>query len=107
MLRKSSRLTIIAVLCVTLAALALAGEGVHVNELVVAASIPESQRDATVKAAKTFYDFWNTGDESDLKRAIAPTIPCRRDAHRGQKGPRSHRASSAPRCPTWRSRWKR
>jgi predicted ester cyclase len=74
MLRKSSRLTIIAVLCVMLAALALAGEGVHVNELVVAASIPESQRDATVKAAQTFYDFWNTGDEAELKRAIAPTF---------------------------------
>src|ERR1700676_3557520 len=74
MFGKSSRLTIIAVLCVMLAALALAGEGVRVNELVVAASIPKSQSEATVKAVQIFYDFWNTGDEADLKRAIAPTF---------------------------------
>jgi predicted ester cyclase len=55
-----------------LATRALVGEGVHVDEFVVATSIPQSQRDATVKAARAFYEFWNTGDEADLKRAIAP-----------------------------------
>jgi hypothetical protein len=38
---------------------ALTAEGVRIDELVVATSIPESQRDATVKAARAFYEFWN------------------------------------------------
>ena len=71
---KSSRLAVIAALSTALAVPALAAGGVDINELVVATSIPESQRDATVKAARAFYEFWNTGDEADLKRAIAPTF---------------------------------
>ena len=71
---KSSRLAVIAALSIALAAPALAAEGVQINELVVATSIPESQRDATVKAARAFYEFWNIGDEADLKRAIASTF---------------------------------
>jgi predicted ester cyclase len=71
---KSSRLAVIAALSIALAAPALAAEGVQINELVVAATIPDSQRDAIVKAARAFYEFWNTGDEADLKRAIAPTF---------------------------------
>jgi predicted ester cyclase len=71
---KSWRLAVMAALSITLAAPALAAGGVDINELVVATSIPESQRDATVKAARTFYEFWNTGDEADLRRAIAPTF---------------------------------
>jgi predicted ester cyclase len=71
---KSSRLAVIAALSIALTAPALAAEGVHIDELVVTASIPESQRDATVKAACAFYEFWNTGDEANLKRAIAPTF---------------------------------
>jgi hypothetical protein len=42
-----------------MAAPALTAEGVRIDELVVATSIPESQRDATVKAARAFYEFWN------------------------------------------------
>ena len=71
---KSSRLAVIAALSTALAAPALAAGAVDINEIVVATSIPESQRDATVKAARDFYEFWNTGDEADLKRAIAPTF---------------------------------
>jgi predicted ester cyclase len=71
---KSSRLAVVAALSIALAARALAAEGVHIDELVVATAIPESQRDAAVKAARAFYEFWNTGDEADLKRAIAPTF---------------------------------
>jgi len=71
---KTSRPAVIAALSIALAAPALAAEGVHINELVVATSIPESQRDATVKAARAFYESWNTDDEADLKRAIAPTF---------------------------------
>jgi predicted ester cyclase len=47
---------------------------VRIDDLIVARSIPASQRDATVKAAKTFYQFWNTGDEVLLKIAIAPSF---------------------------------
>jgi predicted ester cyclase len=71
---KPSRLAVIAALSIMMAAPALTAEGVHIDELVVATSIPESQRDATVKAARAFYEFWNTGDEADLERAIAPTF---------------------------------
>jgi hypothetical protein len=74
MSNKSSRLAVMATLSIALAAPALATGGVEINELVVARSIPESQRDATVKAARAFYEFWKTGDEADLKRAIAPTF---------------------------------
>jgi predicted ester cyclase len=71
---KSSRVAVFAALSIALAAPALPAGGVDINEFVVATSIPESQRDATVKAARAFYEFWNTGDEADLKRAIAPTF---------------------------------
>ena len=71
---KSSRPAVIAALSTALVAPALAAGGVDINEIVVATSIPESQRDATVKAARAFYEFWNTGDEADLKRAIAPSF---------------------------------
>jgi predicted ester cyclase len=71
---KSSRLTIIAGLALALANPALAAEGVQIDDLVVATSIPQSQRDATVNAARAFYEFWNIGDEAVLRRAIAPTF---------------------------------
>jgi predicted ester cyclase len=53
---------------------AFAADGVKINDLVVAASIPEAQREATMKAVRAFYDFWNTGDEALLKEAIAPNF---------------------------------
>jgi predicted ester cyclase len=49
-------------------------DGVKINELVVAAPIPNAQREATIKAVRAFYDFWNTGDEALLKEAIAPNF---------------------------------
>ena len=51
--------------------LAHAANGVKIDELMIEASVPDAQRDATVKAARAFYDFWNTGDETLLKQAIA------------------------------------
>ena len=56
----------------------------------VATSIPESQRDATVNAVQAFYEFGKSADEADLKRAIAPTftdhtLPSGRP--RGPEGP--------------------
>jgi predicted ester cyclase len=47
-----------------------ADDGVAVDEIVVAAPIPAAERDATLKAARAFYGFWNTGDEALLKQAI-------------------------------------
>jgi predicted ester cyclase len=71
---QSLRRAAIAALSIALAAPALAAEGLRVDELVVAAGIPASQRDAAVQAARAFYEFWNTGNEADLKRAIAPSF---------------------------------
>ena len=51
-----------------------AAESIKINELVVAAAIPDAQRDATMKAVRAFYDFWNTGDEALLQEAIAPNF---------------------------------
>src|ERR1700683_4729067 len=53
---------------------AVAADNVKINELVVAASIPDTEREATMKAVRAFYNFWNTGDEAQLKEAIAPTF---------------------------------
>src|SRR5216684_1628696 len=51
-----------------------AAESVKINDLVVAAAIPDAQRDAMMKAVRAFYDFWNTGDEALLQEAIAPNF---------------------------------
>lgn len=45
---------------------------VKVDEIVVAKTIPAAQRDAELKAAKAFYQFWNTGDADLLKTALSP-----------------------------------
>jgi predicted ester cyclase len=47
-------------------------DSVEIKDLVVAASIPDAQREATIKAVRAFYDFWNSGDEALLQQAIAP-----------------------------------
>ena len=51
-----------------------AADGVKINELIVAAPVPDAQREATVKAARAFYDFWNSGNGAVLTQAIAPTF---------------------------------
>ena len=65
-------------------------EEVKIKDLIVASSVPAAQRETTIKAAKTFYEFWNTGDESRLKTAIATnftdhTLPAGRP--QGPDGP--------------------
>jgi hypothetical protein len=57
-----------------LAAPALAADNVKINDLMVVTSVPDAQRDATMKAVHAFYDFWNTGDEALLNEAIASTF---------------------------------
>jgi hypothetical protein len=73
-----------------LSAPALAGDSVKINDLVIAGPIPAVRREATVKAVRAFYDFWNTGDAALLKQAIAEnftdrTLPPGRP--QGPKGP--------------------
>jgi hypothetical protein len=71
---------------------------VKINDLAVATTIPDAQREATINAARAFYDFWNTGDESLLREAIAPTFTdrtCRPDGRRDRMAPLSRRADFA------------
>jgi predicted ester cyclase len=67
-------IVLFAALTFSLSAPALAGDGVKINDLVVAASIPNAHREATLKAVRAFYNFWNTGDEALLREAIAPNF---------------------------------
>jgi predicted ester cyclase len=45
-----------------------------VNELTVCKAMLPAARDATVKAARAFYDFWNTGDTAYLNEALAASF---------------------------------
>jgi predicted ester cyclase len=49
-------------------------ETVKIDEFVVATDTPKAQRQATIEAAKAFYQFWNTGDDASLKAAIAASF---------------------------------
>ncbi|NEU97177.1 ester cyclase [Bradyrhizobium uaiense] len=65
-------------------------DAVKIGDLVVATTVPAAERDATVAAAKAFYQFWNSGDEAVLKAAIADnfvdhTLPAGRP--QGPQGP--------------------
>src|SRR5216683_6131378 len=41
------------------------------EEIIVASTIPTTERDAELDAARAFYDFWNTDDAAFLNRAVA------------------------------------
>ena len=69
-----STVGIVAALSLMLSPQTGAADGVVIQELIVAAPTTEVQSDATIAAARAFYDFWNTGDETFLKLAIAPTF---------------------------------
>ena len=62
------------VIATALSSASALGDEIKIDDLVVAETIPAAQRDAEVKAAKAFYQFWNTGDEALLKSAIAPSF---------------------------------
>ena len=51
-------------LAMSLAVPAFAADNVKINDLIVATAVPDAQRDATVKAVRAFYEFWNSGDEA-------------------------------------------
>jgi predicted ester cyclase len=74
MTNRFSKLGIFAALALSLSTTAFATDDVKINDLVVAASIPDAQRDASIHAARAFYEFWNTGDDALLKQAIAPSF---------------------------------
>jgi predicted ester cyclase len=67
-------LGLLAAIALSLSAPAFAADGVKIDDLVVAAAIPAAQREATLKAVRAFYGFWNTGDEALLKQALAKTF---------------------------------
>ena len=71
MTNRLSNLGIFTALMLLLSTPVFAADGVKINDLVVAVPIPDAQREATLKAVRAFYDFWNTGDEALLKEAIA------------------------------------
>jgi SnoaL-like polyketide cyclase len=84
------RTWITAATLVTLASMSAFAAEVKIDDLIVANTIPVMQRDTELKAANTFYQFWNTGDKSLLKAAISPnfidhTLPAGRP--QGPKGP--------------------
>jgi predicted ester cyclase len=71
MIRRSVASGVLAALSLSLPVLALAADSVQIDEIVIAGPISQAQREATVKAVRAFYDFWNTGDAALLKQAIA------------------------------------
>lgn len=69
---------------------ALAADGLMIRDLVMSAPQPDARSDATLRAVRAFYDFWNTGDEVYLKQAISDrftdrTLPAGRP--QGPEGP--------------------
>jgi predicted ester cyclase len=70
-INKRLRLGLLSVLAFALSAPVPAGDSVKINDLVIAGQIPAVRREATVKAVRAFYEFWNTGDDALLKQAIA------------------------------------
>jgi predicted ester cyclase len=70
-INKSLSLVLLPGLILSLSAPTLAADSIKINDLVIAGRIPAARREATVKAVRAFYDFWNTGDEALLKQAIA------------------------------------
>src|SRR5215510_11967768 len=77
-----------------------AADSVEINDLVVAGPIANSQREATEKAVRAFYNFWDAGDEALLKQAIAPTFTDRTlppGRPQGPEGPAFAAAAEGPR----------
>jgi len=70
MLLWPGRIAVAVAVSIAQSASALAAD-LKIDEIVVGTSIPRAQREATIKAARIFYGFWNSGDEALLKQAIA------------------------------------
>jgi predicted ester cyclase len=90
MINKPPSLLLLMLLILAGSARAIAADSVKIKDLVVAGRIPAAELEATVKAVRTFYEFWNTGDENLLNHAIAKnftdhTLPAGRP--QGPQGP--------------------
>jgi predicted ester cyclase len=72
-MRLAQRSGFLVALSLALCALAVAANSVKIDNL-VASTIAEMKRDATVKAARAFYEFLNTADEAMFKQAVAETF---------------------------------
>jgi predicted ester cyclase len=71
-INKYMRLVLLPGLILALSApAAFAADSLKINDLVIAGGVPAARREATVKAVRAFYEFWNTGDAALLKQAIA------------------------------------
>src|ERR1700685_850322 len=70
MTNRFSPIGLLVVLALSPSAPAIAADSVKIDNLVVAATIPDAQRRVTLKAVRAFYKFWDTGDETILKQAI-------------------------------------
>ena len=75
---------------IALASMQASAAEVKIDDLIVAKTISDAQRDTELKAAEGFYQFWNTGDESLLKAVISlnftdHTLPSGRP--QGPQGP--------------------
>jgi predicted ester cyclase len=89
-LKRARAIDAFVALTLSLSTPGFAADSVTINDLVVAAPLPEAQREANLKAVRAFYDFWNTGDEALLNEAVAPnftdhTLPLGRP--QGPEGP--------------------
>ncbi|PWC89351.1 hypothetical protein TSH100_04715 [Azospirillum sp. TSH100] len=67
-----------------------AADGVTIRDLIVTTPQPDARSDAAIKAARAFYEFWNSGDTAFLKQAISDrftdrTLPAGRP--QGPEGP--------------------
>ncbi len=71
MINQYMRLVLLPGLILALCAPAMAADSVQINNIVIAGGVPAPRREATVKAVRAFYEFWNTGDTAWLKQAIA------------------------------------
>lgn len=87
MWNRAVTLALLTALAFSLSIPALAGASAQINDIVVAAPLSDAERDATMKAVRGFYDFWNHGDEALLKQAIADNFTDRTLAEGRPQGP--------------------
>jgi predicted ester cyclase len=66
-----NRTIVVMAMAVLMSTRALAAESVKIDDLLVASPLSDQQSAIVMKAVRAFYDFWNTGDETLLKQAIA------------------------------------
>src|SRR6267378_1930761 len=71
MITKPLSLGLLAALNLSLPAVAVAADSMKINDIVIAGPLQAAQREATLKAVRAFYEFWNTGDAALLKQAVA------------------------------------